>query len=318
MRIKRLLLTFIIVVVVIISALGILDIAKDKSIKILCIGNSFNQDTMAYLPRILSEVLPDVAFTYGTCYTGSAEIKDHINWFYENKVYTVFNYYDQPYDYWRRYTGRKARTLSQILEKQDWDIITIQGNSADVLTESDVNAMIADAKNLKTILKSNTRKSFDLVWFEWVSRPMGELSDSEMYDLIQSASLKAAKELKIKTVIPVGSAFQNARQVPILAELGDSPQGNLLYSDNIHMQAGIPSLLAAYTTAAAILDKLGYDPELIMNSTWVPTDENVKQLRATRGNGGGMTHGYLTGITDENIYSIKLIAINTVKNNNYN
>lgn len=63
------------------------------TLKILCIGNSFNQDVMAYLPPILREILPNTEITYGVLYSGSAGLRDHIEWYANNEAYTYFNYW---------------------------------------------------------------------------------------------------------------------------------------------------------------------------------------------------------------------------------
>lgn len=44
---------------------GVKKSLKKSSLRILAIGNSFNQDVMAYLPPVLNEMLPDYNITYG-------------------------------------------------------------------------------------------------------------------------------------------------------------------------------------------------------------------------------------------------------------
>ena len=185
--------TIIIIVIIIIFLITFIlfRISSPKELKILCIGNSFNQDTMAYLPPVLNEILPNYKITYGTCYKGSAELIDHVHWFYDEKKYTSFNYWGYDKESWRRYSGRSAKTLEQVLEKEDWDIITIQGNSPDVLSNQGVEAMIDDASSLINLLEENVSYKFDLMWFEWSSRPLENLNDFEMYNLIHTASIEA-------------------------------------------------------------------------------------------------------------------------------
>lgn len=284
------------------------------SLKILCIGNSFTQDTMAYLPMVLRESLPETAVTVGVLHTSSSTLENHLQWIQEDTKYRAFDFWRPDRNAWKRFYSDKSVTLKRALELRDWDIITIQGNCENVLSDEGNGQMLAEAARLSYWLRYNATKPFVLMWLEWVGRPVGELSADEMVSKIQNASVRAQSQLDIDAVVPIGDAFQTARQDEVLRTIGTGPSGYLMYKDNVHMQAGLPALLASYTTAAAILHYYGLDVECIERSTWVPTNENVVKIRANNEEGTTFTHGLPEGVTPENVALAKKIARESVLN----
>ena len=285
---------------------------EKKTIKILCVGNSFNQDVMAYLPPILNAMLPDVSITYGSLYSSGASLEDHINWYREDKPYTVFNYWKPGDEKWTRMSGKEKVTLKDVLALEDWNFITIQGNTKEVTSEEGVSSMLDHSRELMGILRGQEGEDATFVWFEWISRSQDDYDDEAMYRFISDASKKAMEDDELKVMIPVGTAMQSARTNPDLAALGESDTHNLLYKDNIHMQAGLPALLATYTTALKIAEWYGEDPEKISFPDWLPTPESVREINASNGMGGGMTHGDPQGVTEEHLSLIKKIALSAV------
>ncbi len=286
--------------------------AKDKQrLKILCIGNSFNQDVMAYVPCILNELLPDAEITYGILYAGSAGLNDHIKWWNKDKPYTVFNYWKPDSKAWTRMSFETSKTLKQVLAMEDWDVITIQGVTGDIKNDSTIDEMIVQAKKLASILRDNAKESFSLVWFQWMARPVQSMTTWDVYDRINQATLKimSDSEMGMSDVIPIGTAIQTARALPFLRDVSGY---ELLFTDMIHMQAGFPALLSAYTVAVKILEWLGKDPSDLIYSSWTPTSWNTVAINAADEMGSGMTHGEVEGITDKNIEFAKRIAIASV------
>ena len=285
-----------------------------ESLKILCIGNSFTQDAMAYLPRVLREMMPETEITVGILHTSNATLEKHMQWIKEGATYHAFDFWRSDREAWKRFYTDKSVTLKRALELRDWDLITIQGVSLDVLSDEATEKMIADAGRLTDWLKYSAQKPFTLMWLEWIGRPEGELSADVMAQKIHDATVYAAPRMHVDAVVPIGDAFQIARQDEVLRTIGTGPSGYLMYQDNVHMQAGLPSLLAAYTTAAAILRYYGLDAERIERSTWIPTDENVVKIKANNEEGGTFTHGLPEGVTAENVALAKKIAVESVNN----
>ena len=293
-------------------------VEKKKTLNVLCIGNSFNQDTLAYLPPVLNELMTDYDISYGVCYSGSATLDEQLRWYEEDKAYTVFNYWASGALSWDRMSGSRAKTLKEVLEMKDWDILLFQGNTKCVTTDEDVNNMIKAGQKLYDIVKTQNNSSITLMWNEWVARDNYPYSAENMYTLVSDSSEKAAKELSASKIIPIGTAVQKARLYPQFAELGESEGHNMMYSDNIHIQAGLPALLGAYTTALCIMDYCGIPIDILFRSTWIPTEENVKKIGIISSSGSQMTHGELQGIEDNNVLLIKSIAIDAVNEKGIN
>ena len=78
----------------------------------LFIGASFTQDSVAYVPMILEELLPGYDITIGICYTGSATLAQHVEWFDSATEYQV-------YSEWTTANGVSVRTCADcgIVEK---------------------------------------------------------------------------------------------------------------------------------------------------------------------------------------------------------
>lgn len=285
---------------------------KKKHLKMLCVGNSYNQDIMAYLPPIMQEILPDYELAFGSLYTASAGLANHIAWFNDDTKYTVFNYWKPNATAWERQSGSSGKTLAQALAMEDWDIIATQGTTSDVLTDASIATMITNARTLLRIFQSNAPKPFSCVWFEHFPRPNGSLSEDDMF-LRYKASVEAVMaNLGITGYIPTGTAIQNARTNLTLKALGDG--GDMLYSDDTHLQAGIPALISAYTIANKLLEWSGNGDRSVLASTWMPTAENVVAINASNGSGGGMTHGDPQGVTTANVQAAQEIAMLAVNN----
>lgn len=279
-----------------------------KELKILCVGNSFNQDVMAYVPPILEELLPDVEITVATCYTSSASLQDHVDWFNAGTPYTVYNEWAAGATEWARYSASTAMTLQQVLDRNDWDIITMQGTSSDVLTDDDVDSLIVTpGRQLLRILQSNAQKPFEAMWFQWMGRPQGSYTALDMFGFINSATQSVMQKLGMLDYVPVGAAIQSARTNSVLGALGDG--GDMLYSDAVHMQAGLPALIAAYTTALKVLEWYGRKYTGLYGSTFAPDSATVEAI-----NCAGMTHGDPVGVDPTYIRAAQEIAVLAVRN----
>lgn len=280
----------------------------NRQLRILVIGNSFNQDVMAYVPPILNEILPDYEITYAVLYVSSADLDTHLErW--ESGSYTL--------NYWGPLDTRWSRgeiTLSDALAIQDWDIIMTQATSSDVLSEERIRSKIIEpGRQLLRILQANAPKPFAAMWFQWVGRPEGDYGCKEMTRMIMSATDLVMKEMGFLDYIPVGAAIQSARTNPALNALGGG--GEMLHSDGIHLAAGLPDLIAAYTVVQKILQWTGNGHLSVLGSGFRPTDANCIRIGA-RNEGVKpirMTHGDASGVTEELVLAAQEIAVLAVK-----
>lgn len=284
-----------------------LRVAIRKSLKILAIGNSFNQDAMAYLPPVLQEMMPDLDITVATCYAGSASLQQHVDWFNEGATYTAYNEWEAGATAWKRYTDTSAKHLAEVIARHDWDIITIQGTSGAVISDDLINSdILTPARQLLRILQTNAVKPFALMWFQWMGRATTDYTATEMFGHISRATKKMMNQFGIQDYIPVGAAFHSALTVDSLAALGEG--GGMLYSDNRHLNAGIPALLATYTTALKIAEWTGRKSTGIYSLKFTPDYQTVATLNVK-----DMMHGSPSGVNDTNMHLIQEIAVNALK-----
>ena len=283
-----------------------------ESLKVLCIGNSFTQDIMAYLPMVLRESLPETEVTVGLLHTSSATLANHLQWIDEGRKYHAFLFWRPDRNAWKRFYSEKSVSLERALELRDWDVISFHGVCDDILSDEAREQMFADAARLTEWLRQHAQKPVVLMWIERVGIQKESLPPDEIAARLRDAAIRAEAELDIDAVIPIGDSFQIARENEELRKIGTSPAGNLLYMDNAHLQAGLPDLLASYTAAAAILHYYGLDVERIERSTWVPTNESVVEIRANNEEGSTVTHGFPDGVTPENVALAKKIAAESV------
>lgn len=286
------------------------------ALKILIIGNSFNQDTVAYLPPVLNEMLPDVDITYADCYTSSADIPKHIEMYQNDTEITRYNLWTPGADRWMRYAagGSKPRTPKQALQEQDWDIILTNATTSDVYPDSVTSKIITPLRQLMRILQTDAVKPFQMMWFQVMGRDDDStgvvVTADVMYQNHVAATNRVMDETGVLDYIPVGTALQNARTNATLQALGDG--GNMLYSDNKHINAGLPALLATYTVALKIAEWYGRKTSGIYGSAFVPTAEAVRAMNVLDDK-SSMTHGEPVGVTEENIRAAQEIAVMAVK-----
>ena len=303
-------------------------ITHKKELNILVLGNSFSQDSFAYLPPVLNEILPDYRIAYGVAYRSSADINDHIRLYYKecgtpqtdgtelkDGKYTWFNYWYSTATKWNRWSdaisAKNGKTLEEIMALKNWDIIYVQGTGSTSNPESNI---IAPGRKLLRILQGLNGKPFSFITGQWLATSSNGDNGEAVFASMVTAMQTVKQNLGIRDYIPIGTAIQNARTNHTLQTLGDV--GNMLY-DN-HMQSGIPALIATYTIALKILDCIGEAHRGIYGSTFEPTTANCVTIGAYKDGGMTaplpMTHGDSVGVTTDNIRAAQEIAVLAVNN----
>ena len=281
-----------------------------KDLSILTIGNSFSMDSFAYLPPILNELLEDYRINYGVAYSSSASISDHINMYRNSTKYTLYWEWTYESSSWKHYTSTGAadngKTLTDILERHAWDIIYVQPASG-ISTASIKANVITPGRTFLRILQAEMSKPFMYLMGEWMGTDAGgDRGQSSFLQIAEGMEL-TARSLGIDGYIPIGAAIQDARTNEYLQVLGSG--GNLLYSDGIHMQSGIPALLAAYTIALFISNGISGRNKGIKSCSFIPTTENCIAINAYHTSGvTPMTHGESVGVTEANVRAAQEIA----------
>lgn len=221
-----------------------------RTVRILAIGNSFSQDAIEQYLHELALADGDTAII-GNMFIGGCSLERHVN-----------NARGDKHDYAYRKIGadgvkveRKNTSLLEALNDEPWDYISMQQASPLSGLDESYSAWLPE---LNAFVKKNgpskARRVMHQTWaYSKDAAHTGfknyDRDQQKMYNAIVSANNKAAKSVGIKTIIPSGTAIQNART----SYLGDH-----LNRDGYHLDYGV----GRFTAACAWYEKLfGRDVE---------------------------------------------------------
>lgn len=227
-----------------------------KSIKILAIGNSFSVDGMHYL----WEILDNAGYTeiiLGNLYIGGCPITKHWNNIKGDKA--AYVYYKNTYGKWKT---TENTAISFAISEHDWDIITLQQNSANSgkpSTYGDVDKVFGYIKEQQPDAKiywhmtwayQQDRKSNDFAYYG--SKQLN------MYNaIVSTVTERIVNNDYVDGIIPCGTAIQNLRSSYI---------GDILTRDGYHLSFSYGRYIGAMTWYAALT---GGDVDLI---DWCPEE----------------------------------------------
>jgi hypothetical protein len=291
---------------------------EKRKLRLVCIGNSYSQDALAYVPFIMQEMGIDVDVTIGILMMSSSTLSDHIeNFENETAAYTYYHY-EAGATAWEN-QGKK--TIQYALETYQWDIILTHSAGAG---ETNKNVYMPKVHRIVNDLYTDLAYPVKLGWVSGQTRPAvangGANRTDEVimnyYNILQGQSQNILQESVFDFNIPVGTAVQNARTIPALKAIGayasnennTSGNGYLCYTDGVHLQEGLPCQLAAYTVILTLLDLLGINEKSIFGdptrviSSWT-SDKSIPS-----------PHGTCTGSTDDNCRMAQMCALMAHKN----
>ncbi len=280
--------------------------ASPNDINILCIGNSYTWDAMVYVPYILKDILPDRHVTIGLLYTGGENLQAHY------RKHMLFN---TSYSYFHinndggKWEKQSSSDLQSAISVKRWNMVTLQ-QSSKMTTEP---SYYEDVPSAIGWVKDNIDSKIATAWLLTPAYPVGgyrithpeqyginksPVTSDEMFEMIAEC-VKSEVADRVDFIMPVGTAVQNARH----STLSTMGRGGSLTNDGVHLQEGIPRLIAAYAVCQSIIDHLNLNVS-IDNSQFVPTDEFVKEHITT-----AMQTGLAVGLTDNNVSIARQCAL---------
>ncbi len=184
-------------------------IAKNDTLRLFLIGNSFSQNATRYLPQLAKE--RDHPLKIGRAELGGCSLQRH----WEIAEAAEKNPQDPK---GKAYGGKSLREL---LSVGKWDVVTIQQNS---MNSGDVKTYLPYAKKLFDLIKSIQPDAKIMMHQTWSyrvdSRQFTQTADGqfaasakEMWEKSRAAYHTMARELGIK-IIPVGDAFWKINSDP--------------------------------------------------------------------------------------------------------
>lgn len=239
----------------------------DDTVRVLCIGNSFTVDAVEdYLSPILRSVGKKVILGYP--YKGGTTLEMHMG--YINAKNPIYNY--RKIDAEGAYTAQANTTFDVGLKDEAWDYVVIQTDHNYSGVYSHYFPYLTDIMNyVKTNGKNHNPKFF--LYMTWAydasstykDFPLYNNDQMTMYNAIIDCAYRAAEQAGISTVVPAGTAVQNARTTYI---------GQNMNRDGYHMNFEYGRYLVGLTYAAVVF---GVDPQTV---TYHPStiSDNLAQL----------------------------------------
>lgn len=233
-----------------------------KTVRALFIGNSGSRDHVTYMPYILKNDYPDIDFHLYIFYIGGFTLKDYVGDILSGGKNAEEFSFARNTTYWTN--QQYAVTLTEALEMEDWDIISLQGYYNYLAEDADCVSIITQ------FLVQHTRKSFELAWL---------MHQTYKDALVEEAIINGAKQAIVEN--PVSLLFS-----PFYAtQLAKNIMGqSVLTSDGMHNNEGLPCMLGAYHIISVLARWMGI-PNKTLGSRLRMTSLISKTLQIPGANG---------------------------------
>lgn len=226
----------------------------DGVLKILAIGNSFSVDSMEYVYQVAKDAGID-KIVLGNLYIGGCTLETHLENAKGNKG--AYTYYTNTEGTW---TSKGGVSIKTAVESDDWDFISMQQASG----YSGISSTYATVNELIDIVEP-LNPSARIVWhMTWAYQQNSGHSDFSKYGKVQATMYNAiigsvksniVTNERIDTIIPAGTAIQNART---------SFVGDTLTRDGYHLSNDLGRYIGSLTFVKALtgvsIDNVTYAP----------------------------------------------------------
>ncbi len=264
-------------------------VVKGTTLKLLMIGNSFSQDTVAWLPQIAS-TLGFTNVVIGNLVIGGCTLAMHYANSQSNAAAYEFTYYQN--NAWVNGAGDTLRTMEYGIRFADWDFISLQqqsGNSGNAASyNSDLDGLVKYVKS--KALKSDVKLVWNMTWAypgasDWYGGLYGN-SQMNMYNaIVSTVQNKIVPNEEFRLISPAGTAIQNARTSYIGDSVGTGDNTLDAWNrDGAHLtvyEGRFVSSLAMFCTLTGYTpDEITYLPPNVDNKEAAVIRESVKNALA--------------------------------------
>lgn len=213
---------------------------------ILSVGNSFSQDTMALVPKILPS-LGISQFRISNLYIGGCSLNRH----YNNAMNDTPGYtlYTNTGEGW---TATENVAIAATIRETHWDIISIQhgtGDKSRYTAPESYEKLLPLIAYVRALAPADTRIAFNMAWVADPESPHHEISSyggdqAQMFQNLIALTRDLIAPLKELDILsPAGTAIQNAR--PYISRR--------LTRDYFHLSLDLGRYIAALTFLKALL-----------------------------------------------------------------
>ena len=255
---------------------------RDTTLRVLCIGNSFSLDGSTLLPQLLVDagVSTRKFQIYAAVYAG-ASLE-----YWDNMRAT-----DAPLPYIYNMGGslfkleNKQWTLRTLLQNQPWDVVVIQQASPKSNLPNSYQPYMSRLNEYihQECLNKQVHVAWQLTWSYPETATSGPIDEKGWREIAMIANQKC-HDVGISTIIPSGTAIQNARTTAL------GQDSKALTRDGLHLTLGVGRYIAAMSWFESICRPI-FGKSII----GIPVSQQIKDC--DRGKEG------FQEVTDEN-YSI--------------
>lgn len=178
--------------------------AAGKTLRVLKIGNSFSQNATEFLPQLATS--QGHTLILGRAEIGGCSFQKHWQLAEKNEA-NADDPEGKPYS---------KMSLKQMLQSDKWDIVTVQQHS---LAASDLSTYRPYVNKLADYIRLHAPQAKIWIHETWAYRADDKMfkdrkTQAQMYQSIHEAYATIAKEIQAERIMPVATAFQNARKDP--------------------------------------------------------------------------------------------------------
>lgn len=217
------------------------DANRDGVLRILAIGNSFSDDGMEYLPKLLYHLKIENV-EVARLYVGGCSLKQHVEFYEQEK---------SPYQFYRSTAGENAwvksegESLKNALQMGEWDIITMQQVSGQSGKYETYKPYLEKLVAIVREAQPKAHLAWHMTWAYGTESTHGDFpkynrDQLQMYNEIRATAKQMLKENDcFDYLIPTGTAIQMLRNTPI----NNTPKD--LTRDGFHLGYGVGRYAAA-------------------------------------------------------------------------
>jgi hypothetical protein len=247
------------------------DVYKERTMKVLAIGNSFSDDSTEYVFPVL-QALGAEDLSLGNLHIGGCSLQRHANNIQNNTP---------DYDF-RTNTKNQWETVSEYplepaLCSQAWEVVSLQQASHDSGLQETYQPLAQIIAFIREKLPYGVKLAWNMTWaYQQDSTHEGFANYGKEQKKMYEAILAAVQNCVLPTnefalLYPVGTAVQNART----SYLGDT-----LTRDGFHMSIPLGRYIAALTWGRVLTGKsvenIAYAPEGVSEQEKAVAIESVE------------------------------------------
>jgi len=204
--------------------------SEKKTVKVLAIGNSFSMDAMTVLWDIFKSAGYEEVIL-GDLYIAGCSLETH--WHHIDSNNKAYDYYYNDNGIWQIINNKSVK---EVLNSNEWDVVTIQQSSSLSGIENSFEPFLSNIINFinKNINNKKTKLAWHMTWAYQGTHTnpafeVFEYNQIKMFNAIrQNIYNQITTKESISLIIPAGIAIQNLRNT----EIGDQ-----LTRDGYHLSS---------------------------------------------------------------------------------